>query len=187
MVAVHVLNGNILRISGPLCGESMGHRWTPHLPNPPYPSPPYPHKWPVIQNVDVFFDVSLEKLFNKQSSFGRFSYQDAHGTSVWFLCESNRETHWRVFFIGEYEWIINNLIYEMTKFISFCLDPMPRKKWNFLCPASVILKWIRILSVTVQCFPVSRMIDSTHSSLSNIYHSALSAFSALLWNSTDWL
>ena len=39
-------NGNIFRITGPLCGEFTGHRWIPH-------------KRPVTRSFDVFFNLRL--------------------------------------------------------------------------------------------------------------------------------
>ena len=42
-------NGNIFRVTGPLCGEVTGYRW------------------PVTPSLDVFFDLRLNNLFSKQS------------------------------------------------------------------------------------------------------------------------
>ena len=43
-------NGNILRATGPLWGESNGHRHVGPLP---------PTQRPVTRNVDIFFDLRL--------------------------------------------------------------------------------------------------------------------------------
>ena len=46
-------NGNIFRVTDPLCGEFTGHRWIPS-------------QRPVTQSFDVFFDLSLNKRLSKQ-------------------------------------------------------------------------------------------------------------------------
>ena len=43
-------NGNTFRVTGSLCGEFTGHRWIP-----------------LTKVSDVFFDLRLNKRFNKQS------------------------------------------------------------------------------------------------------------------------
>ena len=48
------LNGNIFRVTGPLCGEFIGHRWIPT-------------QRPMTRNFDVFFDLRLNKRLSKQS------------------------------------------------------------------------------------------------------------------------
>ena len=47
-------NGNIFRVTGPLCGEFTGDRWIPHT-------------RPVTRSFDVFFDLRLNKRLSKQS------------------------------------------------------------------------------------------------------------------------
>ena len=47
-------NGNIIRVTGLLCGEFTGHRWIPS-------------QIPVTRSFDVFFDLRLNKLLSKQS------------------------------------------------------------------------------------------------------------------------
>ena len=47
-------NGNIFRVTGPLCGEFTGHRWLPA-------------QRPVTRSFDVFFDLLLNKHLSKQS------------------------------------------------------------------------------------------------------------------------
>ena len=47
-------NGNIFRVTGPLCGEFTGPRWIP------------PQR-PVTRSFDVFFDMRLNKQLSKQS------------------------------------------------------------------------------------------------------------------------
>ena len=47
-------NGNIIRVTGPLRGESTGHRW-------------FPLTKPVTRNFDVFFDLRLNKRLSKHS------------------------------------------------------------------------------------------------------------------------
>ena len=48
-------NGNIFRVTGPLCGEFTGPRWIPCT------------QRPVTQSFDVFFDLCLNKRLSKQS------------------------------------------------------------------------------------------------------------------------
>ena len=47
-------NGNIFRVTGPLCGEFTGHG-------------EFPTQRPVTRIFDVFFDLRLNKRLNKQS------------------------------------------------------------------------------------------------------------------------
>ena len=47
-------NGNIFHVTGPLCGEFTGHRWIPL-------------KKASDMELDVFFDLHLNKWFSKQS------------------------------------------------------------------------------------------------------------------------
>ena len=47
-------NGNIFRVTGPLCGEFTGHRWIPA-------------QRPVTRSFDVFFDLRLTERLSKQS------------------------------------------------------------------------------------------------------------------------
>ena len=46
-------NGNIFRVTGPLCGEFTGPRWIPA-------------QRPVTRSFDVFFDLRLNKRLSKQ-------------------------------------------------------------------------------------------------------------------------
>ena len=48
-------NGNIFRVTGPLCGEFTGHRWIPRT------------QRPVTRSFDVFFDLRQNKRLSKQS------------------------------------------------------------------------------------------------------------------------
>ena len=47
-------NGNIFRVTGPLCGEFSGHG-------------EFPSQRPVTRSFDVFFDLRLDKRLSKQS------------------------------------------------------------------------------------------------------------------------
>ena len=51
--AGHNGNGNIFRVTGPLCGEFTGHG-------------EFPAQRPVTRSCDVFFDLRLNKRLNKQ-------------------------------------------------------------------------------------------------------------------------
>ena len=47
-------NGNIFRVTGPLCGEFTVYRWIPL-------------KKPVTRSFNIYFDLRLNKLLSKQS------------------------------------------------------------------------------------------------------------------------
>ena len=51
-------NGNIFRVTGPLCWEFTGHWWIPLE---------SPSQRPVTRSFDVFFDLRLNKRLSKQS------------------------------------------------------------------------------------------------------------------------
>ena len=46
-------NGNIFRVTGPLCGEFTGHRWIPT-------------QRPVTRSFDAYFDLRLNKILSKE-------------------------------------------------------------------------------------------------------------------------
>ena len=52
-------NGNIFRVTGPLCGE-------------------FPAQWPVARSFDVFFDLRLNKRLSKHSKRRRSETPRAH-------------------------------------------------------------------------------------------------------------
>ena len=53
-------NGNILRVTGPLCGEITGAGNSPVTEE-------FPAQRPVTQSFDVFFDLRLNERLSKQS------------------------------------------------------------------------------------------------------------------------
>ena len=63
-------NGNIIRVTGPLCGEFTGHRWSSCTKA-------------VMWSFDVFFDLRLNKHFSKQSWGWRF---EMPSRSLWRCC-----------------------------------------------------------------------------------------------------
>ena len=63
-------NGNIFRVTGPLCGEFTGHRWIPS-------------QRLVTRSFDVFFDLRLNKRLSKQSWCWWF---DTSSRSLWRHC-----------------------------------------------------------------------------------------------------
>ena len=65
-------NGNIFRVTGPLCGEFTGHRWIP------------PQR-PVTWSFDVFFDLRLNKRLSKQSQCWWFETQSC---PLWRHCNA---------------------------------------------------------------------------------------------------
>ena len=66
-------NGNIFRVTGPLCGEFTGHRWISS-------------KRPVTRSFDVFFDQHLNKLLSKQS---RRRWFWTSSRSLWRHCKNH--------------------------------------------------------------------------------------------------
>ena len=70
-------NGNIFRVTGPLCGEFTGHRW-----NPP--------QRPVTRSFDVFLDLRLNKKVSKQSWGWWF---ETPSRSVWRHCNDTSKRH----------------------------------------------------------------------------------------------
>ena len=65
-------NGNIFRVTGPLCGDFTGE----------FPSPR-----PVTQSVDVFFDLRMHKRLSKQSWGWRF---ETPSWSFWRHCNDTK-------------------------------------------------------------------------------------------------
>ena len=65
-------NGNIFRVTGPLCGEFTGHRWIF-----------FPAQRPVTRSFDVFFDLDLNKPLSKQL-WGWWLETQSH--SLWRHC-----------------------------------------------------------------------------------------------------
>ena len=66
-------NGNIFRVTGPLCGEFIGHRWIPL-------------KRPVTQSFGVFFDLHRNKRLSKHS---RRRWLETPSHSLWRHCNVN--------------------------------------------------------------------------------------------------
>ena len=66
-------NGNILCVTGPLWGESTGHRWTP------------PHR-PVTRSFNVFFDLRRNKRLSKQARRRWFETQSSSLCVCMYAC-----------------------------------------------------------------------------------------------------
>ena len=67
-------NGNIFRVTGPLCGEFTGPG-------------EFPSQRPVTRSFDVFFDLHLNKRLSKQSRGWRF---ETPSRPLWRHCNENR-------------------------------------------------------------------------------------------------
>ena len=102
-------NGNIFRVTGPLCGEFTGHRWIPS-------------QRPVTRSFDVFFDLSLNKPLSKQLWGGWF---ETPSRSLWRHCNmnityvvlENRDVHMRFnIFHGQTDG--NKNLHDNTLFLS---------------------------------------------------------------------
>ena len=65
-------NGNIFRVTGPLCVEFIGHRWIPLTK-------------PVTSKFDVFFDLRLNKRLCKQ---WRRRWFETPSRSLWHHCDA---------------------------------------------------------------------------------------------------
>ena len=102
-------NGNIFRVTGPLCGEFTGH----------------PSRRPATLSFDVFFDLCLNKRLNKQS---RRRWFETPSRSFW--CHRNeipgmyifyrqlaksRRTYWLCLVRGENEFEIFNSLWFFFK------------------------------------------------------------------------
>ena len=71
-------NGNIFRVTGPLCGEFTSHRWIPE-------------QRIVTRSFGVFFLLCLNKRLNKQSWGCWFR---TPSPSPWRHCDRLREIYW---------------------------------------------------------------------------------------------
>ena len=74
-------NGNIFRVTGPLCGEFTGHRWIPS-------------QRPVTRSFGVFFDLRLNKRLSKQQ---RCWWFETPSRSLWRHCNARPYMAWVVF------------------------------------------------------------------------------------------
>ena len=70
-------NGNIFRVTDPLCGEFTGH-------------PGIPSQRPVTRSFDVFFDLYLNKRLSKQQ---RRRWLEMPSCSLWRRCNGYRDDH----------------------------------------------------------------------------------------------
>ena len=71
-------NGNIFRVTGPLCGEFTG-------------SGEFPTQRPVTQSFDVIFDLRLNKRLGKQPWGWRF---ETPSWSLWLQCNGQGQMTW---------------------------------------------------------------------------------------------
>ena len=67
-------DGNIFRVTGPLCREFTGNRWIPS-------------QWPVTRSFDVFFDLRLNKRLSKQS---RRRWFEMPSRLLWRHCNAEK-------------------------------------------------------------------------------------------------
>ena len=73
-------NGNIFRVTGPLCWEFTGHRLVPP-----------PPQMPVTRSFDVFFDLRLNKRLSNQS---RCRWFETPLCSLWRHCNDIDKAGW---------------------------------------------------------------------------------------------
>ena len=75
-------NGNIFRVTGPLCGEFTGHRWFLCMWESPVTREFYSQR-PVKYSFDGFFDLRLNKQLSKQ---WRRRWFETPSRSLWRHC-----------------------------------------------------------------------------------------------------
>ena len=124
-------NGNIFRVTGPLCGEFTGHRWIPT-------------QRPVTWNFDVYFDLRLNKLLSKESRGWWFetpwttallSYRQMHMKFVWNIRRMNlvRSTFvFHVNFIQNSREVHMKLIRTCVKFTWTSYEFLMKLVWNIM-------------------------------------------------------
>ena len=83
-----VIKWKHLRVTGPLWGESIGHRW-------------FPSQRPVTQSFVVFFDLPLNKRLDKQSIRRWF---ETPSRSLWLHCIDHVHISWDVLQIGRWNY-----------------------------------------------------------------------------------
>ena len=119
-------NGNIFRITGPLCGEFTGPG-------------EFPTQRPVMRSFDVFFDMRLNKRLSKQPwgwwfetpSWSLWRHcnagQTMHILSVWFH-ETNIILYDTTISIGPYQNLSLHLV-----FVSFCYSHQTSSLYFIKC------------------------------------------------------
>ena len=106
-------NGNIFRVTGPLCGEFTGHRWIPA-------------QRPVTQSFDVFFRLCLGK-----QSWGWWF--ETPSRSLWRHC--NDSILWDVIIctFSDYPLLPLNFLHDSLRFLkkaSKCVQHLSRARRN---------------------------------------------------------
>ena len=77
-------NGNIFRVTGPLCGEFTGQNGE------------FPSQRPVTRSFDVFFDLYLNKQLSKKPEAGDLRRHRAHYDIIVMLTTAPTATGWRI-------------------------------------------------------------------------------------------
>ena len=78
-------NGNIFRVTGPLCGEFTGPG-------------EFPTQRPVTRSIDVFFDLRLNKRLSKRSWGWWF---ETASWSLWRHCNEFRLDPWNLYQVNQ--------------------------------------------------------------------------------------
>ena len=93
-------NGNIFRVTGPLCGEFTGPG-------------EFPTQRPVTRSFDVFFDLRLNKRLSKQPWGWRF---ETLSWSLWRQCNVKRSWHGTLFHMID-PFLCNTVILQSMKYV----------------------------------------------------------------------
>ena len=106
-------NGNIFRVTGPLCGGFTGHPWIPA-------------QRPVTRSFDVFFGLRLNKWLSKQLWGWWF---EAPSRSLWRHCNDKQSPKSMTMITKStdaFRWVV----------CGYCL--YAHKIWGTMCPAPCI-------------------------------------------------
>ena len=122
-------NGNIFRVTGPLCEEFTGHRWIPLTKA-------------SDAGFDVFFDLRLNKRLSKQSSRRWF---ETPLRSIWCHCNVV-EIHF-LWYFSIHICILSNLWYTIVPSHS---DMASQIRWQFDC---LLYNLFRITAKTPHYWP----------------------------------
>ena len=122
-------NGNIFRITGPLCGESTGLG-------------EFPTQRPVTQSFDVFFDMRLNKRLSKHSRCWWFEtpswslWRQCNGACTWSTTWQTQATGWhivdhkiRLAFLMIYLALSIYISKSISCILFHCLIPVRNQSW----------------------------------------------------------
>ena len=124
-------NGNILRVTGPLCGEFTGHRWILRT---------KARK----QKFDVFFDLHMKKRLSKQSWGWWFETQLR---SLWCHCNA-----WTACNCQNHYHLKENIKKKLSEKIITKYGLIKKDKLRFSYSSGLIVLWEQVLSRITNCW-----------------------------------